>query len=75
MHVQKLLKPLRKIGENNNIQCYNCSHEKPCGEKNKKQTLSYIDIASLKYIMRKLLKAKPTYEEEYNVMLSCQMTL
>jgi hypothetical protein len=37
-----------------------------CGEKKiKKHTLSYIDIASLKL----------TWEKEYNVMLSCQMTL
>jgi hypothetical protein len=41
----------------------------------KKQTLSYIDIASLKPIVRKLFKAKLTQEKEYNVMLSCQMAL
>jgi transcriptional regulator CtsR len=41
----------------------------------KKHILSYIDIASLKYIVRKLFKAKLTQEKEYNVMLSCQMAL
>jgi hypothetical protein len=41
----------------------------------KKLTLSYIDIASIKYIVRKLFKVKLTQGKEYNVMLSCQMTL
>jgi hypothetical protein len=47
----------------------------PCGKKIKKMTLSYNDIASLKPIVRKLFKAKLTQGKEYNVMLSCQMTL
>jgi hypothetical protein len=44
-------------------------------EKIKKHILSYIDIVLLKYIVRKLFKAKLTQEKEYNVMLSCRMTL
>jgi hypothetical protein len=44
-------------------------------EKIKKPTLSYNGIASLKPIVRKLFKAKLTQRKEYNVMLSCQMTL
>jgi hypothetical protein len=47
----------------------------PCGEKIKKQTLSYIDITSLKSIVRKLFKAKLTQGKKYNVMLSCQIVL
>jgi hypothetical protein len=47
----------------------------PRGKKIKKHILSYIDIVLLKYIVRKLFKAKLTQGKEYNVMLSCQMTL
>jgi hypothetical protein len=47
----------------------------PYGEKIKKQALSYIDIASLKPIVRKLFKAKLTQGKENNVMLNCQMAL
>jgi hypothetical protein len=45
-----------KTGESYNIKCHNCSHEKLMWRKIKKYALSYIDIASLKPIVRKLLK-------------------
>jgi hypothetical protein len=51
---------MEKIGESNNIYCHNCSHENPLWGKIKKHTLFYIDIASLKPIVRKLFKAKLT---------------
>jgi hypothetical protein len=45
-----------KIEKSYNIKYHNCSHEKPMWGKIKEYTLSYVDIASLKPIMRKLLK-------------------
>jgi hypothetical protein len=48
-----------KIGERNNLECHNCSHEKPLWEKIRQQALSYVDIASLKSIVRKLLNQNP----------------
>jgi hypothetical protein len=53
--VQKLIKPYGKIGESYRIECRNYSYDKPLWEKIKKQILSYINIASLKDIVRELL--------------------
>jgi hypothetical protein len=47
---------MRKTGESYNIECRNCSHEKSLWKKIKKQILSYIDIPSLKPIVRNFLK-------------------
>jgi hypothetical protein len=54
MLVQKLLKLCEKTGESYIIEYRNCFYENPMWGKIKKQTLSYIDIASLKSIVRKL---------------------
>jgi hypothetical protein len=56
MLVQKLLKPCEKIGESYNIECYNCSYEKPRWRKLRNKHYLYVDIASLKPVVRKLLK-------------------
>jgi hypothetical protein len=45
-----------KIGENYSMECHNCSRGKPLWEKIKEHTLSYVDISSLKHIVRKPLK-------------------
>jgi hypothetical protein len=45
---------VEKIGESYNIEYHNCSHEKPQWRKIKEHTLSYVGIASLKSIVRKL---------------------
>jgi hypothetical protein len=51
------------MGKQEKVTTYNVilvPMKNPYGEKIKKQTLSYIDIASLKHIVRKLFKAKLT---------------
>jgi hypothetical protein len=54
---EKILKPGGKIGESYNIKCHNCSHEKPLWEKKSRSIhYIYVDIDSLKPIVRKLLK-------------------
>jgi DNA-directed RNA polymerase subunit RPC12/RpoP len=47
---------MEKIRESYNIECHNCSHKNLCGEKSKNIHYLYVDIASLKFIVRKLLK-------------------
>jgi hypothetical protein len=42
MLVQKLLKPCGKIGENYNIECHNCFHEKPLWGKIKKIDINLV---------------------------------
>jgi hypothetical protein len=37
----------------------------PCGKKSWNKYYLYVDIASLKFIVRKLFKAKLTYKKEY----------
>jgi hypothetical protein len=58
MLVQKPLKPCGKNWRNPQHKNVIIIPMKNPFEKIKKQTLSYIDIASLKHIVRKLFKAK-----------------
>jgi hypothetical protein len=55
MLVQKLLNHVGKTGESYNIECHNCSYKKThVGKKSRNIHYLYVDIASLKPIVRKL---------------------